>query len=119
MATSEAAAARSLDDLLLESVRAYQGRRTIMRFQTVHKHPLGPDELKLAAKAFEGALECSAEIAKGLHPLDVRKTVASAIMEGALAGERDERRLRERAIFRLRQSPVSSGTKLDLRKKAI
>jgi hypothetical protein len=90
-----------------------------MRHQSLFRQPLGPDELKSAARAFEGALERSAEIDSGLHPLAVRKTVASAVMEGALAGERDERRLQERALFRLRQLPFPHEAKLDLPRKQI
>lgn len=90
-----------------------------MRHQSLFRQPLGPEELKLAAKAFEGALERSAEFVSGMHPLTVRRAIASAVMEGALAGERDKRRLEERALFRLMNAHFTQGAKLELAKKEI
>lgn len=69
-----------------------------------HRQPLGPDQLKVAGKAFEGALEHCAEVENDMHPLAVRKVLASVIMREALAGEQDEARLQQEALDQLERT---------------
>lgn len=72
-----------------------------MNIKPLHRQPLGPDQLKIAGKAFEGALEHCAEVENEMHPLAVRKVLASVIMREALAGEQDEARLQQEALDQL------------------
>lgn len=97
-----------------------------MSAHQAHRHSLGPEELKSAASAFERALEQSSDICEEMHPLVVRKSIAKAVMEGALSGERDEARLQERALARLREATAQASrrgadgrAKLDLPKKEL
>jgi len=61
---------------------------------------LSPEDLEIAAKAFECAIERSEKLA-GINPRTVRETVAATIMAGMLSGERDEKHLMRKAISSL------------------
>lgn len=92
-----------------------------------HRQPLGPDHLKIAGRAFEGALEQCAEVKNEMHPLAVRRVLASVIMREALAGEHDEARLRKEALDQLERTARAQAVhasetntvKLETRRKSL
>jgi hypothetical protein len=59
---------------------------------------LSPDALRLAADAFEEALQSLPEQARELRPYTARQLLARYIMEKTLGGQRDLVRLREGAL---------------------
>jgi hypothetical protein len=59
---------------------------------------LGPDELHIAADAFEAAIRAVAGPLAGLPPERVRDILAKYISERALMGERDAETLRDGAL---------------------
>ncbi len=60
--------------------------------------PLCPDDLRIAADAFEAALQSFPEQARELRPYTARHLLARYIIERALGGERDPTRLKEGAL---------------------
>jgi hypothetical protein len=64
----------------------------------MNDHVLDPDDLRLAADAFEGALQSLPEQARELRPYTARHLLARYIIERALNGERDPTRLMESAL---------------------
>ena len=63
---------------------------------------LGPDDLRIAADAFEDALKSMHEDDCEVSPHTARQMLARYIVEKALAGERDRGRLRDGALDVLR-----------------
>ena len=79
-----------------------------------HEAHLGPDDLRLAAEAFETALLSVQEVACDFPPYRARQLLARYVMERALRGDRDRVQLRQyartsqaRDIRRLAQSASS------------
>jgi len=69
--------------------------------QNVYHFPgqaLGPDDLRLAADAFEAALHSLDESACDTSPHATRRILARYVIERALSGERDLSRLRDGAL---------------------
>jgi hypothetical protein len=64
---------------------------------------LGPDGLRLAAEAYEGALHIMNEDLAALPPHRARRLVARYVMHEALRGQRDPVLLREGAMKYLRR----------------
>jgi hypothetical protein len=64
----------------------------------MNDHVLDPDDLRLAADAFEAALQSLPEQARELRPYTARHLLARYIIERALDGERDPARLMEGAL---------------------
>jgi hypothetical protein len=60
--------------------------------------PLGPDELRIAADAYEAALSDASEYLHPLPPHRARRIVAAFVIREALRGQRDPGRLRDRAV---------------------
>jgi hypothetical protein len=67
---------------------------------------LGPEEIRVVAAAYDAAVTDL-----DVRPDDIatRETLASHIIEGALLGERDPARLRERALAHVRPKPSPAG----------
>ena len=59
---------------------------------------LTPTEVRVAVDAFEAALAQVDESASHITAYSARQNLAFVIIENALAGERDVRRLRDRAL---------------------
>jgi hypothetical protein len=62
---------------------------TIRHIRSAFQHPLGPDDLRRAAIAYETALHALEENVSELDPYRVRQSLARFIMERALSGEHD------------------------------
>jgi hypothetical protein len=75
--------------------------------QLPHIHVLGPDDLRLAADAFEAALHCIGESTCEHSPHATRRLLAHYVIERALAGERDFVALRDGALCYVRR-PASA-----------
>jgi hypothetical protein len=63
---------------------------------------LGPDDLRLAADAFEAALQSLNESVCAVAPHAARQLLAHYIIEKALSGQCDPRQLREGALAHLK-----------------
>jgi hypothetical protein len=62
-------------------------------------HPyLGPDGLRIAAEAYEAAMQELGEQLRTLPGHQARRMVAKCVIRQALKGQRDPGRLRERAV---------------------
>ena len=59
---------------------------------------LGPEDLRLAADAFEAALYALDETTDDIDPYMARQAIARSIMESVLRGERDPDQLTELAL---------------------
>jgi hypothetical protein len=59
---------------------------------------LGPDGLRIAAQAYEAALDEISDDVRDLPGHRVRRIVAKCVLREALRGHRDPHRLRERAV---------------------
>jgi hypothetical protein len=59
---------------------------------------LGPDGLRIAAQAFEAALEEIGADTRDLPPHRARRMVARCVVREALRGHRDPSRLRDHAV---------------------
>src|SRR4051812_19747417 len=91
------------------------------RFWTL-ENTLGPDDLRMAADAFEAALRAVDERICLHNPYAARRIIGRYIIERALAGERDPVKLRkarsrawsywERLGLRTWQSPRSPRTEI-------
>jgi hypothetical protein len=72
---------------------------------TIHPFPpsqaLCPDDLRIAADAFEAALQALPAAAHELSPYTARQLLARYVMEKALGGVRDPIRLRDGALAHL------------------
>jgi hypothetical protein len=68
-----------------------------------HEAHLSPDDLRLAAEAFDKALLSVQEVADDLPPYRARQLLARYVMERALRGDRDPVQLRQYALERLRR----------------
>jgi hypothetical protein len=66
---------------------------------------LNPDDLRLAAEAFEAALQQLDESTCGVHPYAARKLLARYIIEKTFSGDREPGALREGALAYLKQAP--------------
>jgi hypothetical protein len=64
----------------------------------MNTHVLSPDDLRLAAEAFDEALQSLPEQACEMKPYTARQLLARYIMEKTLDGQRDLVRLREGAL---------------------
>jgi hypothetical protein len=70
---------------------------------------LSPDELRLAAEAYDKALRSLPPEAFELQPYAVRRMVAVSIMDAVLSGVHDVARLHDEALTSV-SSTVASGT---------
>jgi len=59
---------------------------------------LGPDDLRVAATAFEAALVRFRQATTYITPHSARQALAFFVIDRALSGERDEARLRDEAL---------------------
>jgi hypothetical protein len=59
---------------------------------------LGPDGLRIAAQAFEAAMEEVGADTRDLPPHRARRIVARCVVREALRGHRDPSRLQDRAV---------------------
>ncbi len=62
---------------------------------------LCPDELRVIADVFEEALQLIPESAFDLKPYAARQLLARYVIDNALSGERDPKRLRDLALEQL------------------
>jgi hypothetical protein len=63
------------------------------------ENTIGPDDLRMAADAFEAALRALDERICPQNPYAARRIIGRYIIERALAGERDPVKLREGAVM--------------------
>jgi hypothetical protein len=64
--------------------------------------PLGPDDLRMAASAFDAALRSLDESSSAIDAYSARQALAKFIMESTLRGERDPAHLTKAALEHLR-----------------
>jgi hypothetical protein len=70
---------------------------TEQNFQTP-PNTLGPEDLRVAASAFDAALARFQEAATYITPQSARQALAFFIIDEALSGERNAERLRDQAL---------------------
>jgi hypothetical protein len=78
-----------------------------MNKNTFSRNALGPEDLRLAGRAFETALSEVGD--SDLHPYTIRKTLAQHVMGDILAGERDLDQIALNAITALRELEARDG----------
>ena len=71
---------------------------------------LGPDGLRIAAQAFEAALEEIGAETRELPPHRARRIVARCVVREALRGHRDPSRLRDHAVAVVKRVARGSST---------
>jgi hypothetical protein len=64
---------------------------------------LGPDSLRIAAEAYESALQAIDEDVVDLPAHRARRLIARYVMRQALRGQRDPEKLRKRAVEYLKR----------------
>jgi hypothetical protein len=65
---------------------------------TFRSDVLGPDDLQLAAEAFQAALYSLDEARADIHPYTARQLVARSVIHQAFKGQRDLDKLRDGAL---------------------